>query len=41
MMNIRDNPDLSDYFDQNFNEYKEGFQSKGKNNSQPPNSEMF
>jgi hypothetical protein len=41
MMNICDNPALSDYFDQNFNAYKEGFQSKGKNKSQPPNSQMF
>ena len=33
MMNTCDNPDLPNYFDKNFAEYKKGFESKGKNYS--------
>ena len=41
MMNTCDNPDLPNYFDKNFAEYKKGFQSKGKNYSYPPISQIF
>ena len=41
MMNTCDNPDLSNYFDKNFAEYKKGFQSKGKIYSHPPISQIF
>ena len=40
-MNTCDNPDLPNYFDKNFAEYKKGFQSKGKNYSHPPISQIF
>ena len=33
MMNTCDNPNLRNYFDKNFAEYKKGFESKGKNYS--------
>ena len=41
MMNTCDNPDLSNYFDKNFAEYKKGFQSKGENYSYPPIWQVF